>query len=94
VGETFSGVDFEQGIAAAREFSAIAESLGLAPSVAALAWVSQLPGVTTVIPGARNVAQAESNALAGDVLAFGPEVTAAILDIYDRYFRTAVHPRW
>jgi len=94
VGETFSGVDFEQGVAAAREFSAIAESLGLTPSVAALAWVSQLDGVTTVIPGARNVAQAVSNASAGSVAAFGPEVTAAIVDIYDRYFRAAVHPRW
>jgi aryl-alcohol dehydrogenase-like predicted oxidoreductase len=94
VGETFSGVDFEQGIAAAREFSAVAESLGLTPSVAALAWVSQRPGVTTVIPGARSVAQAESNASAGAVPAFGPEVTAAIVDIYDRYFRAAVHPRW
>jgi aryl-alcohol dehydrogenase-like predicted oxidoreductase len=94
VGETFSGVDFEQGIAAAAEFSAVAESLGLTPSVAALAWVSQLPGVTTVIPGARTVVQAQSNASAGSVPAFGPEVTAAIRDIYDRYFRAAVHPRW
>jgi len=94
VGETFSGVDFEQGIAAAAEFSVVAESLELTPSVAALAWVSQLPGVTTVIPGARSVAQAESNALAGAVPTFGPEVSEAISDIYDRYFRAAVHPRW
>jgi aryl-alcohol dehydrogenase-like predicted oxidoreductase len=94
VGETFSGVDFEQGVAAAREFSTIAESLGLTPSVAALAWVSQLPGVTTVIPGARNVAQAVSNAAAGSVPPFGPEITTAIVELYDRYFRAAVHARW
>jgi len=92
VGETFSGVDFEQGVAAAREFSAIAEATGLTPPVVALAWIAQLPGVTTVIPGARNVVQAKTNASAGSVnpLAITPEVQ----DIYDRYFREAVHPRW
>ena len=92
VGETFSGVDFEQGVAAAREFAAIAEATGLTPPVVALAWIAQLPGVTTVIPGARNITQATTNASAGSVgrLAITPEVR----DIYDRYFREAVHPRW
>jgi aryl-alcohol dehydrogenase-like predicted oxidoreductase len=94
VGETFSGVDFEQGVAAAREFSASAAAVGLAPSVAALAWLAQLEGITTVIPGARNVAQAQSNASAGSVAALGEEFTAEIQSRYDRYFRAAVHGRW
>src|SRR5690606_5583819 len=55
-GETFSGVDYDEGIEAAREFSALAESIGLTPAAAALAWVSQLDGVSSVIPGARSVA--------------------------------------
>ena len=57
VGETFSGVDYETGVAAATEFSRlVAEHLGrdVTPAQAALAWVVQQPGVTTVIPGARN----------------------------------------
>ena len=94
VGETFSGVDFEQGVAAAQEFSALATSAGLTPSVAALAWLAQLDGVTTVIPGARSVEQAEANASAGSVPALPDEFTAGVADIYDRYFRQAVHGRW
>jgi len=94
VGETFSGVDFEQGVAAAREFAASAAALGLTPSVAALAWLAQLEGVTTVIPGARNVAQAQSNASAGSVPSLGAGFTAEIEERYDRYFRAAVHGRW
>jgi aryl-alcohol dehydrogenase-like predicted oxidoreductase len=94
VGETFSGVNFDDGIAASREFAGIAEGIGLTPSVAALAWVAQLDGITTVIPGARNVAQAHSNASAGSVPRFSADTTTAIIDIYDRYFRESVHPRW
>jgi aryl-alcohol dehydrogenase-like predicted oxidoreductase len=94
VGETFSGVDFETGVAAAREFSALADAAGLAPAVAALAWLAQLDGVTTVIPGARNVDQARGNASAGSVPPLDPSFSAGVADIYDRYFREAVHWRW
>ena len=93
-GETFSGVDYAEGVEAAREFSALAEKAGLAPATAALAWVAQLPGVSTVIPGARNVAQAEANAAAGSVPELGEEFTQAIRELYDRRFRAAIHDRW
>lgn len=93
-GETFSGVDYDDGVEAAREFSALAEEAGLAPAAAALAWVSQLPGVSAVIPGARSVAQAESNAAAGSLPDLGAAFTASVRDIYDRRLRDAVHPRW
>ena len=93
-GETFSGVDFDEGVDAAREFSALAESVGLAPATAALAWVTQQPGVTTVIPGARNTEQARANAAAASVPPLGPEFEAAVRELYDRRFRAAIHPRW
>jgi aryl-alcohol dehydrogenase-like predicted oxidoreductase len=93
-GETFSGVDYAEGVEAAQEFAALAAEAGLAPATAALAWVSQLPGVSTVIPGARNVAQAQSNAAAGSVGPLGDAFTASVREIYDRRFRAAVHPRW
>jgi aryl-alcohol dehydrogenase-like predicted oxidoreductase len=93
-GETFSGVDYDEGVEAAREFSALAADAGLTPAVAALAWVAQLPGVSTVIPGARNVAQAESNAAAGSVPDLGEVFTASIRELYDRRFRAAIHSRW
>jgi len=98
VGETFSGVDFETGIAAAQEFAAL---LAGEPAVAdfstpqvALAWVAQQPGVSSVIPGARNVSQAQSNAGAGDVPALSDGFMAGVRDIYDRQFRASVHSRW
>ena len=94
VGETFSGVDYEQGVKAAQEFSAQAAEFGLAPSVTALAWVAQLPQVTTVIPGARSVEQAVANASAGSVAQLPEGFTTDIQERYDRYFRAAVHPRW
>src|SRR6187431_1969030 len=39
-GETFSGVDYDEGVEAAREFSQLAAEVGLKPATAALAWVS------------------------------------------------------
>jgi aryl-alcohol dehydrogenase-like predicted oxidoreductase len=98
VGETFSGVDFEKGVAAAQEFAALLagepDVAGFATPQIALAWVAQQPGVSSVIPGARNIAQAQSNAGAGDVPTLSAGFTAGVRDIYDRHFRAAVHPRW
>ena len=93
-GETFSGVDFDEGVEAAQEFSALAEGAGLPPAQAALAWVAQLPGVSTVIPGARNPAQAEANAAAGSVAPLGDAFTASVRELYDRRFRAAIHGNW
>jgi aryl-alcohol dehydrogenase-like predicted oxidoreductase len=95
VGETFSGVDFEQGVTAAREFSALVEKTmpGTAPAAAAIAWIAAQPGVSTVIPGARSRAQAEANASAGS-LDVPAELDEGVRDIYDEYFRASVHPRW
>ncbi|MFG6403492.1 aldo/keto reductase [Microbacterium sp. P04] len=92
VGETFSGVDFETGVKAAREFAALVPE-GVTPAAAALAWIAQLDGVSAVIPGARNRAQAEANAAAADVV-LPAGFDAAVRDIYDRSFRDAIHSRW
>ncbi|MGP6170578.1 aldo/keto reductase [Microbacterium sp. A204] len=93
-GETFSGVDYDEGVEAAHEFSTLARDVGLEPATAALAWVAQLPGVSSVIPGARSVAQARSNAAAGSAPDLGEAFTASVWELYDRRFRAAVHPRW
>lgn len=97
VGETFSGVDFATGVRAAREFSDLVDSVGptgLSPAEVALAWVWQQPGVTTVIPGARNAEQARANAAAGDADPLPPALIDGVRDLYDRHFRAAVHGRW
>ncbi len=95
-GETFSGVEFDTGLRAVAELSAALPE-GVSLPAASLAWVASRPGVTTVIPGARNVAQAESNAAAGALLdgEFDLDVfDAAVRDVYDRYLRADIHPLW
>ena len=97
VGETFSGVDFEAGVAAAREFTQLVSQHGPEGATAAqvaLAWVAQLDGVSTVIPGARNTDQARANAAAGSLPALAPELLAGVARLYDTYFRAAIHDRW
>jgi aryl-alcohol dehydrogenase-like predicted oxidoreductase len=96
VGETFSGVDFETGVAAAQEFaSLVRDHLGeVPPAQAALAWVVQQPGVSTVIPGARSADQARANAAAGFLPPLPQVFLDGVVDLYDRKLRTSIHPRW
>lgn len=93
VGETFSGVDFATGVAAAREFAALAPE-GMTPAQAALRWVSQQPGVTSVIPGARNVRQAVDNAAAGALPELPTDTLARVAELYRDRIEAQVHHRW
>lgn len=95
-GETFSGVDFQTGLDAAAELSAALPNDVSLPA-ATLAWIAAQPGVTSVIPGARNVRQADANAAAGELLDGGFDVAdfdRAVHDVYDRRLRAAIHPLW
>jgi aryl-alcohol dehydrogenase-like predicted oxidoreductase len=92
-GETFSGVDFGTGVDAAAEFAALAPA-GASPAQAALRWIIQQPGVTVVIPGARNPEQARQNAAAAGLPPFTASELDAIESIYDRRIRVQVHDRW
>ncbi|WP_418276249.1 aldo/keto reductase [Isoptericola jiangsuensis] len=96
VGETFSGVPFEVGVDAAARFTTLAEDLAedVTPAQAALAWVWQQPGVSTVIPGARSPEQAAANAAAGNVGVLGPLFRSKVRDLYDESIREHVHDRW
>lgn len=96
VGETFSGVNYETGVRLAQEFADLVAQLPFkaTPAQAALAWVAQQPGVTTVIPGARTVAQARANAAAADLPPLGDDFMIEIRELYDRELRTQIHDRW
>ena len=97
VGETFSGVDFETGLAAAGEFGDLVRAEapeGTTSAQAAIAWLWQHPAVSSVIPGARNVEQARGNAAAGRVAALGQAFDEGVRRIYDERLRADVHPRW
>ncbi|RAX17327.1 aldo/keto reductase [Pseudarthrobacter sp. AG30] len=92
VGETFSGVDFELGLKAVAEFEQLVPA-GATTAQAAIAWIAAQDGVSSVIPGARNVEQAQGNAAAAGV-SVGKEFDDGVRWIYDHYFREAIHPRW
>ncbi|HZU39636.1 MAG TPA: aldo/keto reductase [Solirubrobacteraceae bacterium] len=93
VGETFSGVPFEVGLEAVRALREVAgEDRPLAEF--ALRWVIDQPGVSTVIPGARNPEQAQANAAAATSPPLTPAQRDGVREVYDRYIREHVHERW
>ena len=92
-GETFSGVPFDEGVAAAREVAELCPE-GVTPAQFALRWVIDQDGVSVVIPGASRPEQASANAAAGSLPALTPEQLAAVEDVYDRRIRQFVHSRW
>ena len=97
VGETFSGVDYQTGLAAAKEFGELVAAeapAGTTSAQAAIAWLWQHEAVSSVIPGARNVEQARSNAAAGRVGPLGPAFDAGVHRIYDAHLRADIHSRW
>src|SRR5215212_9752053 len=93
VGETFSGVPFEIGVAAAREVAEIAGP-DVTTAAFALRWVIDQPGVTSVIPGARNVQQALGNVAAANIPSLTDGQLADLERVYDERIRAAVHDRW
>jgi aryl-alcohol dehydrogenase-like predicted oxidoreductase len=94
VGETFAGVPYEEGVDAAARFKAIAEQVGLQPAQLALRWIVDQPAVTTVIPGASSVRQAEANAAAASLPALPDGAHASIRALYDERIRPLVHDKW
>ncbi len=94
VGETFSGVPYEVGVAAARSLADVAAGLGVSTAALALRWIIDQPGVSVVIPGARNADQAKANAAAADLEPLGADTLAAVERIYEDQIREHVHSRW
>jgi aryl-alcohol dehydrogenase-like predicted oxidoreductase len=92
-GETFSGVDFRTGLAAVEELRDVVPG-GATMAQAALRWAASFAEVSSVIPGARNERQAAENARALELPPPSEAELTRVRDVYDRYFRAAVHPRW
>ncbi|MDO5080919.1 aldo/keto reductase [Buchananella hordeovulneris] len=92
-GETFSGVPYDVGVAAAWEVAALTPP-GASTAQFALRWIVDQPGVSVVIPGARNPEQARANALAGSLAPLTQPQLAALARIYDERIRAHVHANW
>ncbi len=93
VGETFSGVDYEEGVRAAEELKALVPGDATLAQLA-LRWILMFPEVTAAIPGARSPQQVEENVRAAELPRLSADAMAAARTVYDRYFRAAVHSRW
>lgn len=93
VGETFSGVPYDVGIAAAQEVAALTPE-GMTTAQLALRWIIDQPGVSSVIPGASSVEQARANAAAASFDPLDATVQDALEAIYDERIRPHVHDRW
>ena len=93
VGETFSGVPYDVGLEAVRRLRPHVPE-GFTMAQFALRWVVDQPGVTVVIPGARNPAQARANAAVADLPALPEPALAAVREVYDELVRPQVHDKW
>jgi len=93
VGETFAGVPFEVGLAAVRELGGVV-SAGSTMAQFALRWIVDQPGVSVVIPGARDPGQARANAASAELPRLSADQLAAVRETYDRLIRPHVHDRW
>ena len=92
VGETFAGVPFEVGVRAARRVTGLAAPVPAAQ--VALRWILDQPGVSTVIPGARNASQVRGNVAAAELDPLTDELLDGLRAVYDEEIRTHVHDRW
>ena len=93
VGETFSGVPYEVGVAAAREVAELTP-VGWTTAQLALGWLTQQPGISTVIPGARTPEQVHSNAASAELPTIDAALEEALAGIYSRNIEEHVHGRW
>jgi aryl-alcohol dehydrogenase-like predicted oxidoreductase len=93
VGETFAGVDFAVGLEAVRRLRPLVPA-GATMAQFALRWVLDQPGVTVVIPGARNAGQARGNAAADELASLPAATLTAVTEVYDELIRPAVHDKW
>lgn len=84
VGETFAGVPFDKGVQLSDKAGAILDADPAAGSRTqkALRWILDHPAVSTVIPGAKSVAQAEENAAASALPPLSKETHVALRSLY------------
>jgi aryl-alcohol dehydrogenase-like predicted oxidoreductase len=93
VGETFSGVPYDVGLAAVEELRPLVPE-GATMAQMALRWILMFDAVSCTIPGAKNPAQAADNTAASDLPPLDEETMVAVRDVYNRLIRPHVHQRW
>ena len=93
VGETFSGVDFETGLAAVEELRRLVPE-GMSMTQFALRWILMFDAVSCAIPGAKRPSQAEENIAAAEFAPLSEETMLAVRRIYEARIKPLVHHYW
>jgi len=93
VGETFSGVDFATGLEAVQRLRPLVPE-GATMAQFALRWILDQPGVSVVIPGARNPEQVAGNVGAEALTPLTADQLTAVRAVYDDLIRPQIHDRW
>ena len=92
-GETFSGLDYETGLAMVEELRPLVPE-GATLSQLALRWILMHDAVTAASPGAKSPEQARANAAASDLAPLSAETMSRIRDLYEQHAKPLVHQRW
>ncbi|WP_442794981.1 aldo/keto reductase [Pelobium manganitolerans] len=91
-GETFSGVDYDKGLAAVEQLKQLFPNVNL-PSLA-LRWILASDEISCVIPGASNVTQLQNNITAANDGELNAIQIEKIKHIYEQFIKAEVHQRW
>jgi aryl-alcohol dehydrogenase-like predicted oxidoreductase len=92
-GETFSGVDYETGLKAVEELRTLVPD-GATMAQFALRWILMFPEVSSTIAGAKNQQQIKDNVQAASLQPLSDETMRRVREVYDKYLRAQIHPRW
>jgi aryl-alcohol dehydrogenase-like predicted oxidoreductase len=92
-GETFSGIDYNTGIAAVEELKRIFSGQTNLAAVA-LKWILQFDAVSCIIPGASTNKQVDSNLSAFDMPDFTAAQLQAVQEVYEKFIKQSVHQLW
>ncbi|NQV15536.1 aldo/keto reductase [bacterium] len=92
-GETFSGVEFELGLKAARQIQALCPN-EMSMAQFALRWILMFKAVSAAIPGAKRPSQVAENVVAADFARLSKATMDNVQGIYDSTIRKSVHHRW
>ncbi len=91
-GETFSGVDYFQGLTAVQKLKKVFKTESLAQI--ALRWILMFDAVSTVIPGASKKEQVIENVNASKLSPLSKEEMKQVEEIYNTYIKSSVHHLW
>lgn len=88
IGETFSGMEFSEGVKLSREIAEILPGNNL--SQLAIRWILDHPQVTTVIPGASRPGQVLSNIHSSDLPPLSSELHTRLYELYTRKIKPSI----